>query len=104
VRVPEPHVQAPAGARQRILDITLALYDTLGGARGSISLIVTELGISAGNLRYHFRRKDELSAALLEQFVAEFDAPLPPSDWRAERLEFLAGEYLLSKGDSKNER
>ena len=44
----------------------------------STSLIAAELGISAGNLHYHFRRKDDLSAALLEHFVDEFDALLPP--------------------------
>ncbi|MGH8249955.1 MAG: TetR/AcrR family transcriptional regulator [Steroidobacteraceae bacterium] len=73
--------------RQRILDITLALYNDRGEPNVSTSLIATELGISAGNLHYHFRRKDELSAALLEQFVAEFDALLPPPAWRADNVE-----------------
>ena len=59
--------------RQRILDTTLALYNERGEPQVSTSLIATELGISAGNLHYHFRRKDELSAALLERFVSEFD-------------------------------
>ncbi|MGQ0384411.1 MAG: TetR/AcrR family transcriptional regulator [Gammaproteobacteria bacterium] len=73
--------------RQRILDVTLALYNERGEPNVSTSLIATELGISAGNLHYHFRRKDELSAALLEQFVAELDALLPPAGWRAENVE-----------------
>ena len=73
--------------RQRILDTTLALYNERGEPQVSTSLIATELGISAGNLHYHFRRKDQLSAALLEQFVAEFDAQLPPPNWRADNVE-----------------
>jgi AcrR family transcriptional regulator len=73
--------------RQRILDATLALYNEHGEPQVSTSLIAAELGISAGNLHYHFRRKDELSAALLERFVAEFDALLPPAGWRAEDVE-----------------
>lgn len=73
--------------RQRILDTTLALYNERGEPRVSTSLIAAELGISAGNLHYHFRRKDELSAALLDCFVAEFDALLPPSGWRADGIE-----------------
>ncbi len=73
--------------RQRILDTTLALYNERGEPQVSTSLIAAELGISAGNLHYHFRRKDELSAALLERFVAEFDALLPPRDWRANHVE-----------------
>ena len=56
--------------RQRILDVTLELYNALGEPNVSTSLIAAELGISAGNLHYHFRKRDELSAALLEQFVA----------------------------------
>jgi AcrR family transcriptional regulator len=73
--------------RQRILDVTLGLYNALGEPNVSTSLIATELGISAGNLHYHFRKKDELSAALLEQFVAELDALLPPAGWRADNVE-----------------
>jgi AcrR family transcriptional regulator len=73
--------------RQRILDVTLALYNERGEPQVSTSLIAAELGISAGNLHYHFRRKDELSAALLEQFVGELDGLLPPPGWRADNIE-----------------
>ncbi len=73
--------------RQRILDTTLALYNEHGEPQVSTSLIAAELGISAGNLHYHFRRKDELSAALMDRFVAEFDALLPPAGWRANHVE-----------------
>jgi AcrR family transcriptional regulator len=73
--------------RQRILDATLALYNERGEPQVSTSLIAAELGISAGNLHYHFRRKDALSAALLDRFVAEFDAVLPPAGWRADHVE-----------------
>lgn len=73
--------------RQRILDVTLALYNERGEPRVSTSLIAAELGISPGNLHYHFRRKDELSAALLERFVAELDCLLPPAGWRANDVE-----------------
>ena len=81
--------KSPSGrrTRQRILDVTLGLYNDLGEPNVSTSLIATELGISAGNLHYHFRRKDELSAALLEQFVGELDTLLPPSGWRAHNVE-----------------
>jgi AcrR family transcriptional regulator len=73
--------------RQRILDATLALYNERGEPQVSTSLIAAELGISAGNLHYHFRRKDELSGALLDQFLAEFEAVLPPAGWRADHVE-----------------
>ncbi len=73
--------------RQRILEVTLALYNELGEPNVSTSLIAAELGISAGNLHYHFRKKDQLSAGLLEQFVVELDGLLPPAGWRAENVE-----------------
>lgn len=81
--------KSPSGrrTRQRILDVTLGLYNSLGEPNVSTSLIAAELGISAGNLHYHFRRKDELSAALLERFVSELDALLPPPGWRADNVE-----------------
>ena len=73
--------------RERILDATLALFNERGEPQVPTSLIATELGISAGNLHYHFRRKDELSTALLDRFVGEFDAVLPPTGWRADHVE-----------------
>lgn len=86
--MPQSPKSAPGRrTRQRILDVTLALYNEQGEPNVSTSLIAAELGISAGNLHYHFRRKDELSAALLEQFVAELDALLPPAGWRADNVE-----------------
>jgi AcrR family transcriptional regulator len=86
--MPQSPKSAPGRrTRQRILDVTLALYNEQGEPNVSTSLIAAELGISAGNLHYHFRKKDELSAALLEQFVAELDALLPPAGWRADNVE-----------------
>ena len=35
----------------------------------------------------HFESRVELSAALLDRFVGEFNAALPPADWRAEHVE-----------------
>lgn len=85
--MPNPKSTAGRRTRQRILDVTLALFNERGEPNVSTSLIAAELGISAGNLHYHFRRKDQLSAALLEQFVAELDALLPPAGWRADNVE-----------------
>jgi AcrR family transcriptional regulator len=86
--MPASEKTGPGGrTRQRILDVTLALYNERGESRVSTSLIAAELGISPGNLHYHFRRKDELFAALLERFVAELDRLLPRAGWRVESVE-----------------
>jgi AcrR family transcriptional regulator len=82
-----PSTRPARKTRQRILDSTLGLYNDLGEANVSTTLIAAEVGISAGNLHYHFRKKDQLTGALLEQFVTEIDELLPPDTWRAQEVE-----------------
>lgn len=69
--------------RQRILNATLALYNAQGEPNVSTTLIAAETGISAGNLHYHFRKKDQLTAALVGAFIEEFTQLMPPATWRA---------------------
>jgi AcrR family transcriptional regulator len=83
----EPRTRPARQTRKRILETTLALYNDLGEPNVSTTLIATEVGISAGNLHYHFRKKDQLIAALLEQFVGEVEDLLPPETWRARDVE-----------------
>lgn len=73
--------------RERILEATLGLYNELGEPNVSTTLIASEVGISAGNLHYHFRKKDQLTGALLDRFVEEIDQLLPPEQWRAGDVE-----------------
>ncbi len=73
--------------RERILEATLGLYNELGEPNVSTTLIASEVGISAGNLHYHFRKKDQLTGALLDRFVDELDQLLPPEQWRAGDVE-----------------
>lgn len=73
--------------RERILEAALRLYNELGEPQVSTTLIAAELGISAGNLHYHFRRKDELTAALVDAYAVEMEAILPPDTWRATHVE-----------------
>ncbi len=73
--------------RERILDTTLALYNAQGEPNVSTTLIAADVGISAGNLHYHFRKKDQLTGALLERFVADFEQLMPPDTWRARDVE-----------------
>lgn len=73
--------------RERILEATLGLYNDFGEPNVSTTLIASEVGISAGNLHYHFRKKDQLTGALMERFVEELDALLPPEHWRAADVE-----------------
>ncbi len=61
----------PAGrpkTRDRILDVSLALFNGLGFANTSIARIAESAGIATGNLWYHFHTKEDLLLGLSERF------------------------------------
>jgi AcrR family transcriptional regulator len=70
----------PRRTAQRILEATLALYNRHGEPNVSTTLIAAELGISPGNLYYHYPAKDDLLVALLARFERELDEILPAAD------------------------
>jgi AcrR family transcriptional regulator len=55
--------------KEKILSTSLQLFNKEGLADTSIRDIAAELGISDGNLRYHFRTKDALVEALFDQLA-----------------------------------
>ena len=67
--------------RDRILQCALQLFNEQGEPNVSTLEIATEMGISPGNLYYHFHGKEPLILELFEHFQAEL-APLldPPDD------------------------
>ncbi|NJM09044.1 TetR/AcrR family transcriptional regulator [Candidatus Gracilibacteria bacterium] len=63
-----------AKTREKILDVALRLFNQHGTAAVSTNHIAEELGISPGNLYYHFRNKEEIIRALFERQFAASDA------------------------------
>lgn len=59
--------------RDRILDTALRLFNQSGTAAVSTNHIADALGISPGNLYYHFRNKEAIIRALFEQQFAQWD-------------------------------
>ena len=59
--------------RDRILDTALRLFNQSGTAAVSTNHIADALGISPGNLYYHFRNKEAIIRALFEQQFAHWD-------------------------------
>ena len=66
--------------RDRILDTALRLFNESGTATVTTNHIADALGISPGNLYYHFRNKDEIIRELFEQLFTRWDnlIDLPP--------------------------
>ena len=59
--------------RERILDVCRTLFNERGPAEVTTSEIAEAAGISEGNLHYHFRRKEQIVAALFDQFSDALD-------------------------------
>ena len=60
--------KAPRRTAERILEVTLDLFNRFGEPNVSTTLISSELNISPGNLYYHYPAKDELVNALFTRY------------------------------------
>ncbi|MEO6659955.1 MAG: TetR/AcrR family transcriptional regulator [Burkholderiaceae bacterium] len=63
----------PRRTAERILDVTLELFNRFGEPNVSTTLISAELGISPGNLYYHYPAKDELINSLFNRYETALD-------------------------------
>ncbi len=63
--------KAPRKTAERIAQVTLDLFNRFGEPNVSTTLISAELGISPGNLYYHFSSKDKLINHLYDQFEVD---------------------------------
>jgi AcrR family transcriptional regulator len=59
--------------RERVLAESLRLFNERGEANVTTGMIADALGISPGNLYYHFRNKDEVIERLFRQFAERMD-------------------------------
>src|ERR1700743_3870451 len=58
--------------KARILKFALDLYNEKG-IKATTRHIAADMGISAGNLHYHFKHTDDIITALWDQLSTEFD-------------------------------
>jgi AcrR family transcriptional regulator len=75
--------KAPRRTRDRILELSLRLFNEFGEPNITTTVIAEEMNISPGNLYYHFRNKDDIVNSLFAQFEAEIGRMLAvPADRR----------------------
>jgi len=65
--------------KNNILQKAIELFNEVGTASISMNALAEALGISAGNLQYHYRNKDEIIRAILEEMFKQFDVVYEPT-------------------------
>jgi len=77
----------PRRTRERILELSLRLFNDFGEPNVNTTLIAEEMNISPGNLYYHFRNKDDIINCLFQQFEREIDQLLQLPSGRQANVE-----------------
>ena len=82
--------------RDRILECALQLFNQKGEPNVSTMEVANEMGISPGNLYYHFHGKEPLVLGLFERFQNEL-APLldPPAEAQLEPQDYWLFLHLI---------
>ncbi|MDQ2778629.1 MAG: TetR/AcrR family transcriptional regulator [Pseudomonadota bacterium] len=70
----------PRRTAERILEVTLTLFNRFGEPNVSTTLISAELNISPGNLYYHYPAKDELINSLFDRYERALEPILSAAD------------------------
>ena len=70
----------PRRTAERILEVTLALFNRFGEPNVSTTLISSEMGISPGNLYYHYPAKEELVNGLFALYERRLHELLAAAD------------------------
>ncbi|MDP3082309.1 MAG: TetR/AcrR family transcriptional regulator [Rubrivivax sp.] len=70
----------PRRTAQRILEVTLELFNRFGEPNVSTTLISAEMNISPGNLYYHYPAKDELINTLFGRYEKALNELLQAAD------------------------
>jgi AcrR family transcriptional regulator len=78
---PQP---GPRRTRDRILDVSLRLFNDVGEPNVTTTTISEAMEISPGNLYYHFRNKDDIITSIFVRFEQEIERRLKlPDDHKA---------------------
>jgi len=79
--------KAPRRTRERILELSLRLFNEFGEPNITTTVIADEMHISPGNLYYHFRNKDDIVNSIFVEFEAEIGRLLTVPDGRRSNID-----------------
>jgi AcrR family transcriptional regulator len=79
--------------RERILETSLQLFNDFGEPNVTTQLISDEMGISPGNLYYHFHNKDEIIESLFADFERDIEDTLAAPTRRPHRMSRTSGSF-----------
>lgn len=73
--------------RDKILDASLSMFNAQGEPNVTTNHIADEIGISPGNLYYHYRNKSDIVEKLFARYETQMDQALLVPDGRLPTLE-----------------
>jgi len=77
----------PRRTRERILETALAMFNQFGEPSVATTSIAFEMGISPGNLYYHYHSKEDIIADLFAAFRREIETTLAAPEQRLPNAE-----------------
>jgi len=77
----------PRRTRERILQTALAMFNQFGEPSVATTSIAFEMGISPGNLYYHYHSKEEIVVDLFAEFRREIETTLAAPEARLPNAE-----------------
>lgn len=79
--------------KDKILQASIELFNQQGERQVTTNHIAAHLGISPGNLYYHFRNKEDIVRHIFKEYTRTLENRLQPPAKQAEALDVLA-QYL----------
>ncbi len=77
--------------KEIILNTALDLFNSEGLSKVTLRTIANKMGISQGNLNYHFKKRDDIINTLYFQLVAQIDGDMSKNQNQAKGLRSLLG-------------
>ena len=72
--------KASQQTKNNILQKAIEVFNQSGTASISMNALAEAVGMSAGNLQYHFKNKEEVIRAIMEEMFKQFDVIYQPTE------------------------